>query len=332
MELTDAQETRVKTAPILRGRTLGSHPDTFLNFKKWNSTSPIYSSDSSVGGGYFLILNHKGIVVDPGYDFLWSFLKIFSIEDIDTIIITHDHPDHCDDVPRIINLLHETNILKEQNHQRRISIDFFVSTGVHVRYGSMLSSRDTLEHVVSPGLIFYLPDHRLFFTATLTRHPEIIGTDTGFGIRLRMRTPGGLDIGITGDTGYHTGLIRAFDGTRMLVAHIGRVRDQVTRGFSNKHLTFPGIVTLVSRLSAVPDLVVVSEFGEETSGSRCEISERLEQHIQRHGRAVRCIPAERNMCIKLNPLEVGRADLGIYKTPSLIRTVEDPLRGEIYYQ
>jgi hypothetical protein len=333
VDYTEAQEIRVKRALTLRGRTLGPYHNMFLNFKKWNSTSPIYSSDLSTGGGYMLVWNHKGIVIDPGYDYLWSFLKIFSIEDIDTVIITHDHPDHCNDVPKILNLLHETNIIKEQNHQRRIKINFCVSLGVHERCREMFNSEpDVLEQIVLPGEQIFLPRHGLFFKSTHTRHPEISGKDTGFGVRLVSRTLGRLDIGITGDTGYHPGLRRAFDGTRILIAHLGRVSDPRTRGFSDKHLSFPGIVTLVSRLSTVPDLVVVSEFGEETSGRRCEICERLEEHIHRQGRTVRCLPSERNMCIQLSPLKVGRADLNIYKTPARVRTFEDPLRGEIYYQ
>jgi glyoxylase-like metal-dependent hydrolase (beta-lactamase superfamily II) len=49
-------------------------------------------------------------VIDPGYDFLNILnrkdLKL-GIQDIDMVIITHDHPDHCAELENIITLLYE---------------------------------------------------------------------------------------------------------------------------------------------------------------------------------------------------------------------------------
>lgn len=85
--------------------------------RRWNSFTPSLSSPASPsrGGGYFLYFKDgnsksKGIVIDPGYDFLDSlFFEGFTISDIDVVLISHAHPDHTDDFPKMLTLFHEMN-------------------------------------------------------------------------------------------------------------------------------------------------------------------------------------------------------------------------------
>lgn len=309
MNYVEDREYRLKYSLATRGRRLDDYPDMFLNFKRWNSTSPIRSSPSSKGGGYFLVWHHQGVLVDPGYDCLEAFLIPFTIDDIDAVIVTHDHPDHCNDLPMILNLLHDLNEIKVQVGLRPKEIGFFVSSGVDNRYGDMLRSEPAANvTVISPGRPIPLTGLRIECQSTQTQHPEISGGNNGFGLRIRSMPRGRLDLGITGDTAYFRGLESAFDGVRVLVAHLGRLGHPVTRGFSDKHLSFTGIVTLVSQLSVDPDLVIVGEFGEEMNGKRKMTCDKLEEHILNQGRRVRCIPADRDMVLSLErgSLRVGR--------------------------
>ncbi len=84
--------------------------------RRWNSFTPALADtlNPSKGGGYFLLFKKEeerlGIVIDPGYDFLDNFFSQgFSITDIDTVVISHCHPDHTNDFPSLLSLFHERN-------------------------------------------------------------------------------------------------------------------------------------------------------------------------------------------------------------------------------
>lgn len=88
--------------------------------RRYNSYTPILprNNEDSKGGGYFLIHKGKGIVIDPGYDFLENFLqhkydkksdKFFRLNHINAIIITHAHNDHYGDFDSIQNMVYQYN-------------------------------------------------------------------------------------------------------------------------------------------------------------------------------------------------------------------------------
>ena len=81
--------------------------------RQWNSHTPLLASadgKDSRGGGYFLQWAGKGIVVDPGMDFLRNFRQAgLAFRDIDAVILTHNHWDHVADVIPLLTLLFEYN-------------------------------------------------------------------------------------------------------------------------------------------------------------------------------------------------------------------------------
>lgn len=91
----------------------GSLEENFLMvLRRWNSFTPTMNTDteSNRGGGYFLYWKGKGIVIDPGFDFLYNLDECgLRIYDIDAVIITHSHIDHCNDFESILTLIHEYN-------------------------------------------------------------------------------------------------------------------------------------------------------------------------------------------------------------------------------
>lgn len=89
----------------------------FIVARHWNSDTPIiprralnninYSEDfGAIGGGYFLRHHNIGIAIDPGHAFLKSLYEKHDITatDIDIIIITHFHQDHCSDIANYLTL------------------------------------------------------------------------------------------------------------------------------------------------------------------------------------------------------------------------------------
>lgn len=86
-----------------------SNPTIMLEvFKRWNSYTPLLTGGK--GGGYFVKAYDRGLVIDPGHNFIDNFIlaghKFYEINDV---LITHSHDDHTADVEAIINLLYRYN-------------------------------------------------------------------------------------------------------------------------------------------------------------------------------------------------------------------------------
>lgn len=66
------------------------------------------------GGGCFLSWGGKGIVIDPGYDFIENmYSENLAVGDIDAIVITHAHNDHYIDLDPILTLAYQYNRLSK---------------------------------------------------------------------------------------------------------------------------------------------------------------------------------------------------------------------------
>jgi tetratricopeptide (TPR) repeat protein len=91
--------------------------------RRWNSYTPIVADNYNVGkgGGYFLKFRGKGIVIDPGFNFIDNFKGAgYCFDEIDIILISHAHNDHTSDLESILTLLNTCN-------KRRKGLDHFSS-------------------------------------------------------------------------------------------------------------------------------------------------------------------------------------------------------------
>lgn len=88
--------------------------DSLLLLKGFSSSTPTVHSavfDSTcLGGGIYINYKGTGIVIDPGI----GFVKLMHehgiyIEDVDAVIITHDHLDHNADAETISSLVYDYN-------------------------------------------------------------------------------------------------------------------------------------------------------------------------------------------------------------------------------
>lgn len=139
-------------------------PEVFLEIlRKWNSYTPIVRGNSK-GGGYFIKAYGKGIVIDPGFNFIENFISAgHKFSEIDLILISHAHDDHTADLESIISLLlrynkhlveiiiprelakekntaavHESeknrNIVHERWKKERKHVDIYLSEGAKTKY------------------------------------------------------------------------------------------------------------------------------------------------------------------------------------------------------
>jgi hypothetical protein len=270
---------------ISEKKPVGKKSDNiFYVMKRWNSATPRCPSnedDDTRGGGYFLVWNGKGVVIDPGYDFLKTFHEEgFRIRNIDLIIVTHAHDDHTQDLEAICSVLNKLNSQCKKKH----SIDLIISEGVRIKYSALFHAMKDLLHErvlkpddsLKPSEVFK-KKYDFEIEAVKTHHNEKpwMVNNTGFGVILNLKkdTSEKFKIGITGDTSYWEGIEKRYSGLNLLIEHIGTFKG------SENHLCYVGCLNLLERLPQKPNLVVVSEFGKELIKHRVNICSRIESSV-----------------------------------------------------
>lgn len=196
--------------------------------RRWNSHTPVVTGEP--GGGYFMRWNGRGTVIDPGCAFIRAFSDYtdYSLADVDMVIATHDHVDHCQDLGTLISLLRQFNRWQVENDEPPKTWDVIASHGVYDQYASMLrhpenqlflnlhkplapgdvdylwkvpgylnsrAARSTLEVRQRSAINYYrgrrIPKVYGFTLAcTRTHHHELLGERTGFGLTFDLRTSG----------------------------------------------------------------------------------------------------------------------------------------------
>ena len=85
--------------------------DLYLEvLRRWNSYTPIIADNYHIskGGGYFIKTAQKGIVIDPGFNFIDNFKGAgHFFAEIDAVFISHAHNDHTTDLESILTLLYK---------------------------------------------------------------------------------------------------------------------------------------------------------------------------------------------------------------------------------
>jgi len=228
--------------------------------RRWNSFTPMLASsvNPSKGGGYFFYFWHTknplGIVVDPGYDFLENFFSQgFRIGDINTIIISHAHPDHTDNFLSILSLYHELNDRlgeyyrkchskrpESQQSLNKKHLKLIISQGVFDQYSKLIQpSKESLEDIVvvqaSRSADEPIPcyEHKFDDTISLkinafaTSHKDLSSESEslGFIIEINNREKENRQIGYTSDARWSPDFTKRFHDCQIVCAHLGSIVD-----------------------------------------------------------------------------------------------------------
>jgi len=172
--------------------------DKFVVLRRWQSYNPKLPRPDSHrlrGGGYLLIWHGRGIVIDPGYNFIQNLYdEGFSLEDIHAVIVSHSHPDHDDDLSTLLTMLHEWREYRLRNgiaHGDEGRIDLFLNESCYRKFGSWLHSRQIkLGRIVPLPLVVWDRD---------STQPVI---PNGAGRRVGPRRGKNTVIDLTGPDGY----------------------------------------------------------------------------------------------------------------------------------
>ena len=344
------QEKLIKdlNAPRTIERIVG--PYVLRTIHKCNSSSPLFSRGISQGGGYFLTLKNthgetKGIVIDPGYDFLDIFRDIgLGIADIDAIIITHDHDDHTQSVEAILSLLAKYN---DHNSAKKSKvIDIFGSPGVMLKFQGALSATDPSGEkeinfkLLVPGSTVTETDHsktmeKYGFNLHVKQayHSEMwTNQESSIGVvletRIREKDGGPICIGITGDTRYEASLGKQYADSQIILLNIGSIEKEEGQ-FLSQHLGICGCINFLkeARLGK-PTLAILTEFGEELKGKRDIISKIIEnwaQPMSSPETALKVVPADVHLELKLSDMTIRETDTNVFFPYNMIDVQEmDP--------
>lgn len=268
-------EERMKDALIKRktrydeylAKSVQPAPDGLSILRGWSSSVTLLEGGQDCqwsGGGYFLKWREKGLVIDPGFDFLDNFHQAgFHATDIHAVVVSHNHPDHNADLNPLNALCYEIARAKTDTPKFLFAMDedtaerFGHSSEKHRGYPHKFTGFDHDEQrwLKPEGLPF-----------SIEHFPVSHGTDVprAIGMRLRLlandRTPV-LTIGYTGDGGFTPELAKHLKGVDLLIAHVSQPDS---KEFNNPehlkdiHLGYNGAVRLIKEVQ--PKLTLIGEF------------------------------------------------------------------------
>jgi len=172
-------------------------------------------------------------------------------------------------------------------------------------------------------------DYNLTLHATQTSHNEKpwMKNNTGFGLIITLgKTVDSFRIGLTSDTAYWDGLAKQFSNINLLVEHIGTI------GVSKNHLCHLGCIKLSKKCVPSPNLVVVSEFGEELEGLRETICGIIESSINSQpvgGARTPVIAADVDLKIRLPSMKILCSNTKQFE--GITQVVDREVNGKILY-
>ncbi|ABX41732.1 MBL fold metallo-hydrolase [Lachnoclostridium phytofermentans] len=146
--------------------TVENEPQVYFEvLRRWNSYTPIIADNYEVskGGGYFIKYRDKGIIIDPGFNFIDNFKNAgHFFKDIDMIFISHAHNDHMADLESILTLLHKYNdeIKESDDLSKEDTIKKEISKRDNISYNEVTAENIEKEFLKSNRrkiIEFYMP-------------------------------------------------------------------------------------------------------------------------------------------------------------------------------
>jgi L-ascorbate metabolism protein UlaG (beta-lactamase superfamily) len=272
--------------------------------RKFGSYTPLMDLTSQApGGGYYLCIGGKGIIIDPGYNFIRNFRSAsYTLKDIDAIFVTHAHDDHMADLIGLNSLLFR----RQPSNQREDHVELYWSKGAKQFFsGSGIGKRtDKNFFLVETGVLEHPPEPPTSPSVRLnrenidiwnlpTKHQDLVEMKAiGLAMRIRRSVNEHATFVFSSDTGWFDGLkphYEPFRGCDLLLLHIGSIHPNEVlildpsvkeEGYLYpKHLGLIGAFRLIEFVQ--PKMVLIGEYGEELGGLEDEVAMIL-QHFFPH--------------------------------------------------
>lgn len=291
-------------------------------------------------GGFFLRWNKKGIVINPGPNFLQNFHdQGHHIKEIDHVIVTRDSADSHADVQAIYDLNYGLNKMASELH----IINYYLDQTAHRTIATKLKphfkqERNTVHcldlYVDSPDIETLQLEEGIQLSYFPTSIPEAGSRQeeqtTSIGVRLELTIPEILRLGSTSkDTvsvGYVTGaaysplLANNLSGADLLVTGFDATaeEDYTKMKYNDDSLGYFGTATLIEEVA--PKLAIFTELSGSNGDIRLELTRKLRQEAaygSQHDTVV--LPGDTGLQVNLETQQVLCSISKAYVSPAQVR-------------
>jgi len=307
-----------------RKRPVWMKENYLLCLKGWSSSTPEFSLGRNIsdklfkGGGLYIRWEDKGIVIDPGINFMENFhnSKLYA-QDINYVIVTHNHIDHKCDLNTIIDLDYQLDLkihyyLDESTYAECIKTLENPSFNKRIHCISFLTSKDVCEKEICKNKAELL--------AFKTKH-NCVGS---YGIKLTLQGEKSIVISYTSDTAFYPELVNHLENSHIIIANFSETNknDLFLREYKSEHLGLNGCHSILKNLKNKPNIFFLSEFWGGLGDIRIEISKRLKT-MQKN--KITVIPSDIGMICKIPDLEIYCSSCKCHCMPNNIHILKPTL-------
>ncbi len=289
----------------------------FILLKGFSSSTPvIYSASFNIecnGGGFYFNYKGTGIVADPGIGFVKPMHKhgIF-IDDIDIVVITHDHLDHNADAETLSSLLHDFNSFNQRTPHimydvfgtiRPLEHEILWITDENTKRklkGKVKKIKSLGDYTGYDRKEIIPKEKGLFLSAIKTKH--IKDSEESYGIKFFAQYEKECIISYTSDTAYFEELPRFFAKQDILVFNVSDIYKKDVKGIKSKtsHLGYNGSIELLKNTNY--RIGIASEFCCKNGDFRINFIKTVKRELEKEKHS--CIlPGEMGFNISLPTLQ-----------------------------
>jgi len=314
--------------------------NVFAVLKGWSSSIPFLSPDVTgefeanpcKGGGYFIRWGGKGLVIDPGINFVDNFHREgFHIREIDAVLTTHEHVDHCFDLEQIHDLVHQYNkqILTTSSNGEPVGephrLLYCLDQGSKRQHEDALTPR--LNADVEPPVELraeFFPGEEVTRRIGMKITPFKVSHSRAFkpvGLIVECLDKDSKPIfrfGFTSDAEYKKDLAGHLKGCNVVVMHLGttHIKDIMGQEMPPHHLGCCGTTKLVQGLDS--PLFLIAEFWAGRGDLRLDLTKAIEHEV---GGKKLILPVDIGFVMEIPSGEVRCSSCGEYRVATSIITV-----------
>lgn len=197
-----------------------------------------YPEAGKATSGYLLEHNGKKILIDCGSGILSRLQNFISLEEIDSIVLSHYHSDHMGD----IYCMHYAIMILKHMERRKKPLHIY-ALGNDPKFETLSYGQHCITHPIENGSVENI--HDVSFSFINTNHPV-----SCLGMRIEC---GGKIIGYTADSGWTENLLEIASNNDLLLCECNLFNYQ--KGVISGHLTAGEAGRLASQ-AAVKELVL----------------------------------------------------------------------------
>ena len=250
-----------------------------LCLKGWSSSTPevalgLKDEIGKKGGGFYIKYNNLGIVIDPGINFLENLHdNHLYIQDIDIVIVTHNHIDHNSDLNKIIDVAYQIDK----------KIYYYIDKETYKKYQHEFEENEEKygDNVIKIYPSRDIPIELAPFTNQIIRM-KICKTEHkcegSFGFKIYFDN---TCFGYTSDTGYTDRIGDFFSDVNIIIVNISETnkKDMVLQELKETHLGVFGIYKLLEKNNKDNVVCLIAEFFGGFADLRLELADILSTYI-----------------------------------------------------